>query len=360
MHYLYAQYAAFEYDSFEYRLLVALSDSVVILLALTLAFALLALWLRWQHRRREQLWQKLHALWDADVLNVLSGDMKPIDFRKLIKREHELDFVRFIAQYGWRLRGSDLELLKELVQHYMPHAARRLKHREPGVRAWAVNVIGLFGMPEYEHEMFEALEDESAIVVMFAANTLLAQKRAHYIVPVLEQLQRFERWNVNALAKLIATMGADAIPILEQLYLDDKRDTRTRIVAALALAGFADYAIADAAAAMLPKLADVELKAATLRLLSRAGSPEHRHVVKKLCEAPKEVLRINAMRTLRALCTQEDREFLLQSLNDKSPWVARQAMRALRDLGATDVLEKLVREQHPRALLARQVFAEAH
>ena len=81
--------------------------------------------------------EALHALWDADILNVLSGDMKPVEFRKLIKPEHELNFVRFLSHYGWRLRGSDLDVLKELVRHYMPHVARQLQHKEAGVRAWA-------------------------------------------------------------------------------------------------------------------------------------------------------------------------------------------------------------------------------
>lgn len=360
MEYFYEQYAGFDRASFEHRLLVALSDSVMILLALALAFALLALWLRWQHNRHERLWHDLHALWDADILNVLSGDMKPVEFRKLIKPEHELNFVRFLSHYGWRLRGSDLDVLKELVQHYMPHVARQLQHKDAGVRAWAVNVISLFGMPDYEFEVFKALEDDSAIVVMFAGSTLLAQKRAHYITPVLEHLQRFEKWNVNSVASLLSGMGPDAVPILENIYLNPNRGKRMRVVAALALANFADYAVANAAAAQLPGMTDVDLAAATLRLLASVGQPQHLPFVKELCTAPAEVLRINAMRTLRALCTQDERDFLMRMLDDPSPWVARQAIGALKDLGATDLLGQLVRTNHPRAVLALQALGDKH
>lgn len=358
MEYFYSQLAAFDPDSPEHRLLSVLSDSVLIMLALTVLFGLLALWLRWQHSAHERLWRELHGLWDADILNVLSGDLGVIEFRKLIKPEHELNFVRFLAPYGYRLRGSDLDVLKKLVQHYMPHVARQLQHRDPGVRAWAVNVINLFGMPQYEFEIFKALEDKAAVVVMFAASALLAQKRVHYITPVLDHVQRFDRWNINAMASLLFAMGPEAVPVLEKIYLNPNRDTRTRVVAALALANFTDYAIADAAAAQLATTQDLDLAVATLRLLARAGQPHHRAAIKELCAAPGEALRVNAMRTLRALCTQEDHDFLRGALDDPSPWVARQAVGALKDLGAIDLLQQIVRDDHPRAALARQALGE--
>ncbi len=359
MEYFYQKYMAFDGASFEQRLLLVLSDSVLVLLLLTFAFGMLALGLRLQHNRYERMWSGLYQLWEVDILDVLSGDMSPVEFRKLIKPEHELNFVRFLAPYGWRLRGSDLSTLKALAQHYMPHVARQLQHKDPGVRAWAVNVINLFGMPDYEFEIFKSLEDKASVVVMFAASTLLAQKRVHYIMPVMDHMQRFDKWNVNAMASLISGMGQDAVPVLESIYLNPNRDTRTRVVAALALANFGDYAIADAAAALLSSTRDTDFVVATLRLLSKVGLEHHRAAVKDLSVMPSEVLRINAMRTLRALCTQEDREFLLEAMNDESPWVARQAVAALKDLGAVDLLEKLVAEGHPRSTLARQVLAGA-
>jgi HEAT repeat protein len=358
--YFYQQYLAFDTSSFEHLLLLVLSDSVLLLLLLTACFGLLALGLRLQHNRYERLWRGLHTLWDQDILNVLSGDMSANEFCKRIKPEQELNFVRYLAPYGWRLRGSDLGILKALAQHYMPHVARQLQHKEPGVRAWAVNVIGLFGMPDYEFDVFKALEDKSSVVVMFAASTLLAQKRVQYITPVLDHVQRFDKWNINALASLLSGMGPEAVPVLEKIYLNPQRDTRTRVVAALALGSFADYAVADAAAAQLATTGDMDLTVATLRLLSQVGQAHHCPAVKALCASSSEVLRINAMRTLRALCTQDDRDFLLRALDDPSPWVARQAVGALKDLGALDLLQKLVQDGHPRATLARQILAGQH
>lgn len=357
---LYQQYLAFDESSFEHWLLLILSDSVIVLSLLTLLFGLLALGLRLRYNRHERLWRELHGLWDKDILNVLSGDMTTVEFCKLIKPDQELNFVRYLAPYGWRLRGSDLGILKALARHYMPHVARQLQHKDAGVRIWAVNVISLFGMPEYEHEIFAALDDKSSAVAMFAANTLLEQKRVQYIMPVLDHFHRFDKWNVKTLAGLLFSIGRDAVPVLEQIYLDPGRATRTRVVAATALGNFTDYAIADAAAAQLAASADIDLTVATLRLLNDVGQLHHRPAVAPLCASPLEVIRINAMRTMRVLCIKEDRDLFVHALDDPSPWVARQAAWALKELGETALLEQLVQDKHPRAMLARQVLAEQH
>ena len=171
-------------------------------------------------------------------------------------------------------------------------------------------------------------------------------------------MQRFDKWNVNSAASLLANMGRDAIPVLESIYLDPQRATRPRVVAALALANFTDYAVADAAAALLPECDDIELAVATLRLLSKVGQVHHRPYLKTLCESPVEALRIHALRTLRAVCTHEDSAFLLKMLDDPSTWVARQAIMALDAVGAKDLLEDIAGSGHPRALLARQALGE--
>ncbi len=355
---LYQQYLAFDENSLEHWLLLVLSQSVLVSLALTLCCALLALGLRIRHHRHERLWRGLHLLWDKDMLDVLSGDMSQIEFSKKIQPDQELNFIRFLAPYGWQLRGSDLGILQTLARHYMQPVVRQLRHKDAGVRVWAINVIGLFGMPEHEHGIFTALQDKASAVAMSAANTLLTQKRVAYIQPVLEHFYRFDKWNVRTLAGQLSGMGPEAIPVLEQIYLDDKRSTRTRIVAAEVLSNFADYAVADRAAALLSATVDLELAVATLRLLREVGPEKHRAALYPLCQAPSEVLRVNALRTLRALGLRADHDLFLHALDDSSPWVARQAAWALKELGNTATLERLVREDHPRAVLARQVLAE--
>lgn len=354
---LYAQFLTYDPASLEYRLLVTLCLGVVVLFGLSLLFVLITMLLRLQNVRQELRWAKLQQLWSNDLLDVLSGDRSPEDFRRLVAPRHGLDFVRFLAPYAYRLRGSDLGILSQLALHYLPHVAKLLKHREAGVRVWAVNILSLFGMPSYEDRMLEALQDESPMVSMFAANTLLRLKRLQYVEPVMNHFHRFDKWNLNSMATLLSGIGEQAIPVLRQIYQDETRPSRTRVVASEVLNLFSDYGVADAAAALLTAGADQDLVIATLRLLGRVGQSHHREIVRRFCNAPVEAIRVNAMRALRQLCTTEDRPLLVAALDDSSPWVAREAARALKLLGDTDTLERLVREQHPRAMLARQVLA---
>jgi HEAT repeat protein len=356
--FIFRQYLQFDAASFEHRLLLLLSDSIVVLFALAVGFGLFALALRIRYNRHQRLWLRLHALWSQDILSVLSGDMSPNEFGRLVEPKHELNFVRFLAPYGWRLRGSDLDVLKALAKFYMPHVVRQLHHKDSGARVWAVNVLALFGMPEHEHDVFEALDDPAPLVSMFAASTLLAQRNVHYIRPVMDQFPRFDKWNVQALSALLYGIGPEAIPELESVYLDPARSSRTRAVAAATLERFSDFAIADKAAALLATAPDEEFAVATLRLLTGIGLQHHRQAIYPLCDAESDVLRVNALRTLRALATREDTPRLLRAFDDPSPWVARQAAHGLLEIGELEQLHALAKSDHPRAVLARQMLAE--
>jgi HEAT repeat protein len=354
---LYEQLLTYDPRSAEYHIFVTLCLSVLVLLGLSLMFAALTLILRLHSNRREQMWQELHQLWNHDILDVLSGDTSVATFRKLVAPRQELNFIRFLAPYAYRLRGSDLQRLSLLALQYLPHVVKQLRHREAGVRLWAVNILSLFGMPQYETTMLEALQDEAPAVSMFAANTLLGLKRVQYVEPVMDNFHRFDKWNTNSLATLLSGIGQEAVPVLRQLYLDGGREVRTRVVAAEVLARFSDFGVADAAATLLHTETRQALVITTLRLLSKVGQEQHRSVVQPFCHSSNDAVRVNALRTLRHLCVQADRPLFIEALDDPNPWVARQAARALKLLGDTATLAGLVSAGHPRALLAREILA---
>lgn len=357
MNTLYEQFLTYDPRSTEYQILVTLCLSVLVLFAMSLAFAALTLLMRMHSNRQERMWQNLQQLWNRDILDVLSGDTPVAAFRRLVSPRQELNFIRFLAPYAYRLRGSDLQRLSLLALQYLPHVAKQLHHREPGVRVWAVNILSLFGMPQYEATMLQALQDESPAVSMFAANTLLGLKRVEYVDPVMKHFHRFDKWNTNSLATLLSGIGQEAVPVLRRIYLGSDRDIRTRVVAAEVLARFNDYGVADAAAGLLHDQTHPELVITTLRLLGIVGQEKHRGVVQPFCRASSDAVRVNAVRTLRHLCVQEDRPLFIEALNDPNPWVARQAAQALKLLGDTATLEELAGSGHPRALLAREILA---
>lgn len=354
------QRQAFDPGSAEHWVLLVLSDSILVLTLLTLLFAALAISLRVQHYRHERLWKGLQKKWGNDILNVLSGETSATEYRKLVEKGEELDFVRFLASYAYRLRGSDLDVLSGLARDYLPFVIKRLRHKSPGVRIWAINVISLFGMPQYEVEMARLLEDRNSAVAMFAATSLLSHKCVQYIEPILRQFPRFQKWNVNALANLLVTIGPSVVPMLMKIYADRSSPLQTRVVIAEALGRCGAYAAADSGVRVLANESNRDLLIATLHMLGNVGMEEHLEQIRLCCASPDDVLRINAMQTMRKLGTQDDVPLFRKSLEqDGNIWVARQAALALKQFGDTSTLKKIAgNNQHPRSALTRQVLAQ--
>lgn len=352
------RYGAFDPAESGHWLLLVLIDSIIVLTLFTIIFAVAAMLLRLQYNRHERKWQHLHRKWDRDLLEVLGGEASAEDFRLLVEKGQELDFVRFLAPYGYRLRGSDLERLATLARRYLPFVVERLQHPSPGVRLWAINVLDLFGMPAYEEAVASRLSDKSPAVAMFAATTLLSHQCIHYIEQIIDQLPRFDKWNINALASLLVRAGPAVQALLQEVYMDSRRPMRTRVIAAEALGRGNAYQALNAALLTLGSENNQDILVATLHLLACISQGNENDAVRALCRSPNDVLRINAMNTLRQLAKPIDLPLFHRGLEDSNPWVARHAAMALRDLGDTDTLRKVADDaQHPRAAVARYVLA---
>ena len=356
---LFEHYGAFDPELPVHWMLLYLTDSIVVLTLLTMIFALAAIGLRLQHNRHERHWAMLHRKWDNDVLDVLSGDHSPNDFRLLVEPGQELDFVRFLAPYAYRLRGTDLDILSQLARQYLPFIVKKLEHKSAGVRVWAINLLSLFGMPDHEAVIASKLSDKSPAVAMFAASSLLSHQRVQYIDSILNQLPRFDKWNINALADLLVRMGPRAVPILEQVYIDTKRPVRTRVIVAEALARCNAYSAVNAALLVLGSEENLDIIIATLRLLGSISQGRQIDSVAVLCKSSVDVLRITALRTLRQLGMKADLPIFRAAMDDRNPWAVRHAALALCDLGDRAFLQTIAdNAQHPRHALAQQILAE--
>ncbi len=343
----------------QHWVLLMLTDSILLLTLMTIIFALMAIILRLQFNRRERYWQMLNSKWDKDILDVLSGDRDIDDFRMLVESGQQLDFIRFLAPFAYRLRGSDLDILSQLAQPHLSHVEQRLQHKSPGVRIWAINILGLFGMPAKEDAIAALLTDRSPAVAMFAASTLLSHQRTRFVVPVIEQIHRFNKWNIHALADLLVRSGPKAIPMMINFYLDVRQPARTRVVIAEALGRCNAYSALNSAMLVLGSDTNRDVLVATMHLLGHISQGRHTDSIRMLCNSPDEVLKITALRTLRAMAVQSDVPLFRKALDDKNSWVARQAAMALRDLGDVAHLQALAaRDDHPRCMLARQILAE--
>ena len=195
---------------------------------------------------------------------------------------------------------------------------------------------------------------------MFAASTLLSQQRVQFVVKVIEQLHRFDKWNIHALADLLVRSGPKAIPIMKNVYLDVLQPPRTRVVVAEALGLCNAFSARDAALMVLGSETNRDILVATLHLLGHISQGRYLESIRMMCTSSDDVLKITALRTLRKLAVESDLPLFRSALEDENSWVARQAALALRDMGDLATLQTIAgQSSHPRCLLARQLLAEA-
>ena len=344
----------------QHWVLLGVAEFILLLTLMTIAFALVTIYLRLQYNRRDRYSQALHRKWDKDILDVLSGDQNLADFRMLVESGQELDFIRFLAPFAYRLRGSDLDVLSELAQQYLGHVEQQLQHKRPGVRIWAINILGLFGMPARENSIAALLTDATPAVAMFAASTLLSHQRVQFVVKILEQMHRFNKWNIQALADLLVRTGPKAIPLMKNVYLDIRQPARTRVVVAEALTRCNAFSALDSALMVLGSETNRDVLVATLHLLGHISQGHPIKSIRMLCSSSDEILKITALRTLRQLAVQSDVPVFRAALTDANTWMVRQAAMALRDLGDLATLQAIASQSsHPRCMLARQILAES-
>jgi len=340
------------------RALTLLLLIIAALVALALAFAAYTLLLRVRHRIRDRRWSALVARWEEPVLNALVDPERIGEVHAAVAPAIRLPFVRFVLEYGRRVRGEERETLKEMALPYLQPIAERAWDRRVEVRTRAIQTLGTLGLPRYSGEVLTALDDPSPLVAMVAARSLCRKEHAEYAQAVLRRLGRFEGWSPNVLASMLASIGADAAPSLRRGLGDRDEPPAVRAIAADALSMLADLGSADVAAGVVEEGGDRELSAAALRLLAVVGRPEHLETVRARCADVDSFVRAAALSALGTLAQEADHLRLLGALSDPSPWVAIQAARGLISAGATPLLEELADSDHPRAVLARQVLLE--
>jgi HEAT repeat protein len=160
------------------------------------------------------------------------------------------------------------------------------------------------------------------------------------------------------LVDMVTAMGPDAIPVIRENLLSLDMPTRTRAVAAHALAALRDLGSADFASELALEEDDPELVAALLQLLSQVGTAKHAAAARVHLDAEEFFVKAAAIRTLAELGGEEDLPTLIEKLTDASAWVRMAAARGVYRLGGKGVLLALTGSRDPAAPLFRQVLAE--
>ncbi|MDX1494054.1 MAG: HEAT repeat domain-containing protein [Longimicrobiales bacterium] len=347
--------------------LLSPGEALLLLIVLTGAVFLgfssvLAAWtLTYRGRKldRERTLQDRAGRWKYQLREVLYGSSAPEALWSSVEEEDRIDFLNFLVEYVRRLEGEERETIRELARPYLSEIVEYLHEPVEGRRVRAVQTLGELGLPDFAEPVIAALDDESDDVAMVAASTLAAAEDGKYAPAVLARLHRFNHWRQDFLVAMLASMGPQAAPALRTVLSDASRTAKERTVAADALSQLGDPAAADLAHDVLQASADVDLRAATLRLLASVGRGEHVDAVRDAVADAALPVRLHAVRALGALGEGPDLALLDRTArDDASPWVAIAAARALKEAGGSGQLELLAGSEHPRAALGLQVISE--
>ncbi|MGB3544313.1 HEAT repeat domain-containing protein [Rubrivirga sp.] len=308
-------------------------------------------------KRRDRRWNA----WKPVLLDALVGSRDPSSVALLVGRNAHGDYFRLLIAYALRLGGRSHDVLAEAAAPHLDTAKEMLHHRRSDRRALATHLFGLLGSRIDLKPLRLRLKDESPAVAMIAARGLARSQDPDFVRPVLDTLDRFEAWGVNAVASMLALFGFDAAPHLMLGVADPARpeSTRCACVESLRLLGYppaSDLAVSILEDGETP----LEVQAALLRLLRDIGGPGHAPTVRELTEHPSDVIRIHAVSALAAISLQPaDAARVENALSDTSPWVALRAAQGLIDSGRVASLRTVASEDSVRAAVARQALAEA-
>ncbi|HUF75797.1 MAG TPA: HEAT repeat domain-containing protein [Longimicrobiales bacterium] len=346
-------------DVYREPILVGLIVLAAALFVVTLLFSAYAVILRWHNQRREALRAALAERWQPALLDLLAHPEKAGEVRRLVEENRRLHFVGFVLQVARRMRGDEVDILRQVVRPYMGLIAERLHSDRVEVRARAVQTLGALGLPEHEDAVAGALDDPSPLVAMVAARALAKEENPRYAPFVLAKVHRFRDWNRPYLASMLAEMGPELGEGLRRGLADERAQPWARSVMAEALRLQKDFQAGDVAAEVAATTDDKDLLVDVLRLLSEVGRPEHLPVIRPKAKARDPAVRALALKALGRLGGPEDVPMLLEALDDEFTWAALYAARGVRESGGRHLLqEEASKTDDRRARLAAQVLSE--
>ena len=334
--------------------------TVVFLFVLTIIIAVGVLLLRLKNNLLSRRYSRLEKSWEGQLMEILSSEESEIFPDMVIKRRDRDFYVQYLYRFASRLRGQELQLIKDLAAPHLPMIASKLQSGYPELRARNINMLATLGFPEFIDPIIHALQEDAPIVKMAAARILAHADYPEHIDLILPELSHFDEWSMNFLSSMLAEMGPSIAPRLRIELLNREASVRVRIASAEALRQIGDLAAPDAAARVLETGDDPELSATCLKILRDMGTPRHRPLLLDLVGSPEEIIRIHALSALGSIGLESDASIMLKGLDDPSSWVALQAARALHQIKSTKLLEELAASDHFRAAIAQQILTEVN
>lgn len=350
----------------------ALAARVVLLVLGVLTLLLLTLigWavlLRLRRKREETHQDALESQWEPVLEDILARRRPFWALDDAVTGDDVTAFLSFLHRHAMQAAPAHLPWIRIVARPYLPFAPDPLTARTPEQRAFRVHQWGWLAPPRGDALLHAALNDASAFVTMVALRALIRRRTARratlsaaeqraFARAVVNRLPRFKDWRRTSMAALLAQIDAIARP-LRRLFADRGAAPWVRALAAAALKRLADAEAAPLAVQLLKRERALPLQTAALRLLAAVGTPDHAALLRQLCTADNEVIRIRALSALSHVGDVSDVPLFERALHDPSQWVARQAALGLVRLGHPQALHTLAHSAHARASLAFQVLS---
>ena len=293
-----------------------------------------AVYFRRRMERRRRVSENRFRVWKEALHGILYDGSERETLWMLVDDRSALDFLHFLVEYVRRLQGDERAEICFLAEPHLARVVPYLRHRAEGRRMRAVQMLGELGLPRYADEVVAALDDPSPMVSMAAASTLARGRYA-----------RVRACGAGAIGSVLAL--APGLP---------RRDGRVDAGGGGARA--AGHAGGPGGAHSRPcgrgrcargdprpgcrgsglrgarKHDDIELRAATIRLLANVGRAKHLDAVRRELTTEDLPVRLAAIRALGRFGLPVDLPPLeAAAREDPSPWVAIAAARALKEGG---------------------------
>lgn len=307
-------------------------------LGLTLALVVAAFaihgWAAFVERRRSRRAER----WTPRLMALLDGEIEAEAFARAIWPHQRADMLRFLVTFAVRLRGGDRHRIAEAAAPLRALAHRYLQSPSPEWRAFGAHALGVLSVRAPVVTLGTALRDPSRRVGLVAARALSRSADVRAARVMLTGLSRFGGAHTASVASLLTAFGVQGgMPITEAL-VHPRTDARARLAAIEALRRLSFVPAAPAARALLVRPGiDRETQAALLRLLGEIGAAADTAAVRRFCDDPDDVLRINAITALGVLQSGPDDESRLRRARlDPNGWVALRASEALGETQGPD------------------------
>jgi len=333
--------------------------AVILLICILLVIVLVAANVR--HRKNTTTEQSLNReqRWEPRLIKFLAGDLLATEITAQIPDGDHLHFLRFLAKHADRTIAPQRQLLNDLALPFLESLMPGIRSNNIGDRAQAVRILGTLGLPKYQSVLMRTLRDDTLVVRMVAAQTLIHNEKTRDAHTLLGHLNYFDNVSEDYLASLLAKAGNTAGPDMRSFLALKDNPTKLRAIAANALYYLNDSAATNVAASILAPHIPPRLMLPCLNIISIWGRPEHAPVVRKLFPIQTTSILASACRALGKVGDNSDVPHLLKSMEHPSPWVNLAAAQALGDLNESDKLIPYLERSPIKAELARLVMQES-